>query len=57
VQPGQTVELMHFAVQRDPDDIGAAQSQAAALVNLSDPRALSGMTAAERARVVNFFIH
>ena len=45
---------MHFAVQRDPADIAGAEAQAQALVNLTDPNALAGMTPAEKALVVNF---
>ena len=56
VQPGQTVALMHFAIQREPADAAGAQAQAEALATLSDPRALEGMSAEERAQVVNFRI-
>ncbi|MGH9721191.1 MAG: hypothetical protein ACRD8O_13330, partial [Bryobacteraceae bacterium] len=56
VQPGQTVILMHFAIQRDIGDLDGARAQAEALVNLSDPDALVGMTATEKAQVVNFRI-
>jgi hypothetical protein len=56
LQPGQTVILMHFALQREPGDTAGAQTAAEALSNLSDPRALEGMSAEERARVVNFSI-
>jgi hypothetical protein len=56
VEPGETVILMHFAVQRGVTDTAGAQAQAQALVNLTDPNALSGMTEQERAQVVNFQI-
>ena len=56
VPPGQTVILMHFAVQRPPSDLTGTKSQASALVNLSDPNALNGMSAAEKATVANFVI-
>ena len=46
--------MMHFAIQRAPLDTAGAQSQAVALVNLSDPSALAGMSADEKAQVVNF---
>jgi len=49
-----TVILMHFAVQRGITDAAGAEAQAVALVDLSDPKALVGMTDAERSRVVNF---
>jgi hypothetical protein len=56
IPAGQAVTLMHFAVQRAPFDTGNATTQAQALVNLTDPNALSGMTAADKAQVVNFKI-
>ncbi|MEQ1869412.1 MAG: carboxypeptidase regulatory-like domain-containing protein, partial [Vicinamibacterales bacterium] len=56
VPAGQSVTLMHFAVQREPTDTAGATAQANALANLTDPNALSGMTAEEKARVVNFVI-
>jgi len=54
IPAGGSVTLMHFAVQRDPADIAGAEAQAQALVNLTDPNALAGMTPAEKALVVNF---
>lgn len=54
VPANQTVILMHFLVQRAPGDIAGATSQAQALVNLTDPNALAGMTAQEKAEVINF---
>lgn len=54
IAPGQTVILMNFAVQ-SLDDNGAI-SEAQALVNLSDPDALDGMTVEERSQVVNFAV-
>ncbi len=56
VAPGQSVSLMHFAVQREPSDAAGAEAQARALSELTDPDALTGMSAAETARVVNFRI-
>lgn len=56
VPPGQTVILMHFAVQRDPSDLNGAKAQAVSLVNLTDPNALTGMSAADKSQVVNFTI-
>jgi hypothetical protein len=56
VQPGQTVILMHFTVQRDAADAAGIRAQAEALVNLNDPRALRGMSAEEKAQVINFNI-
>jgi hypothetical protein len=48
--------LMHFAVQRESTDAAGAAAQAQALVNLTDPNALAGMTPVEKAQVVNFRI-
>jgi hypothetical protein len=56
IPAGESVTLMHFAVQRDPTDTAGAEAQAQALVNLSDANALLGMTAQDKARVVNFKI-
>jgi hypothetical protein len=47
---------MHFAVQRDPSDLTGAKAQAGSLSSLTDPNALDGMTAGEKAEVVNFNI-
>jgi large repetitive protein len=54
IPAGQSVSLLHFAVQRDSSDAGGAGSQAQALVSLSDPDALAGLGAADRAKIVNF---
>jgi len=56
IPAGQTVILMHFAVQRPPSDLTGTKAQAAGLVNLTDPNAVSGMSAAEKAAVANFII-
>jgi hypothetical protein len=56
VPAGQTTALMHFAIQRDGDGAAAAQAEAEALAGLTEPNALVGMSAAERAQVVNFVI-
>jgi hypothetical protein len=56
IQSGESVTLMHFAVQRDPADLAGAEAQAQALVNMTDPNGLAGMTPAEKALVVNFKI-
>ena len=56
VPPGATVILMHFAVQREVLDTAGAQAQAQALVSLTDPNALVGMSADEKAAVVNFVV-
>jgi hypothetical protein len=54
IPAGQTVILMHFAVQRPIGDTAGAQAQAEALVNLTDSNALVGMSPAERSQVINF---
>jgi hypothetical protein len=56
VQPGQTVIIMHFAVQRDPSDLAGARAQANSLSGLTDSNALTGMTDSEKAAVINFNI-
>ena len=56
VGPGQTVIVMHFGVQREMSDLTGTRSQAASLADLTDPNALTGMSAAEKAAVANFVI-
>lgn len=56
VPAGQTVMLMHFAIQRDSTDTTGATAQAITLANLSDSDALTGMTLVEKAQVLNFNI-
>jgi len=53
---GEAVTVLHFAVQHDPADAGGAIAQVQALVNLSDPDALTGLAAEDRQRVVNFSV-
>jgi len=43
-------------VQRGMTEAADAETQAQALVSLSDPNALAGMTATERSQVVNFYV-
>jgi len=43
-------------VQRPSSDLVGTKAQAASLVNLTDPNAVSEMTAAEKAAVANFVI-
>jgi len=54
IPAGASATLMHFVLQRNPTDTAGADAQARALVNLTDPNALAGMTAEEKLRVVNF---
>ena len=56
LQPGQSISLMHFAIQRDTTNLAGAQTQAQGLAALTDPNAVFGMTTAEKAQVVNFRI-
>lgn len=56
VPAGQTMILMHFGIQHDPADFSGAQNQANALVNLTDPNALTGMSDTEKSEVVNFTV-
>lgn len=52
--PGQTIGLMHFVVQTPSTD--ATNAQTGALVFLTDPNALAGLTPAQRGSIVNFSI-
>ena len=52
--PGQSAAVLHFAVQRDAADVAGAQAQAEALASLTDPLALEGLSADDRALVINF---
>ncbi len=54
IPAGQTVTLMHFAVQRAPEDTDGARSQSEALSDLSDADMLEGMSDEEKSQVVNF---
>jgi len=54
VPANQTVTLMHFLIQWNSQDTNGAAAQASALVNLSDPNALNGISPQEKAQVVNF---
>lgn len=51
-----TIGLLHFAAQRAPEDLAALQQQLRALADLSDPNALAGLTAPQRAAIRNFVI-
>ncbi len=54
VPPGESVIVMHFGMQRDTGDLAGIQQQAQALVNASDPDEFTGMSDADKARVINF---
>jgi len=51
-----TIIVMHFAIQRGFTNAADAQVEADLLSTLSDPLAVSGLTAAERAQIVNFTV-
>ena len=54
VPVGGSVIVMQFVVVRESGEATAAEQQAAALADLTDPEALLGLSAAERALIVNF---
>ena len=54
VPAGESAIVMQFVVVREPGETTAAEQQAAALATLTDPEALFGLSAAERASIVNF---
>ena len=54
IAPGQSVSLMHYVVARAPGDQNAVVTAADALTMLDDPDALSSLTPAEQAEIVNF---
>lgn len=54
IPAGRTAILMHFAVQRDITDAAGANAMAQALVNLTDPDALTGLGQADKALILNF---
>jgi hypothetical protein len=53
---GQTISVLHFVVQRDINNSSGASSQAQALSSLTDPDALTGLSAAEKAQIRNFIV-
>ena len=55
VPPGQTVILMHFVAEAW--DADAARQKAESLGRLTDPDALTGLTAQEKAQIVNFAVN
>jgi hypothetical protein len=56
VPANQTITLMHFLIQWNSQDTNGATAQGNALVNLTDPNALNGISAQEKAQVVNFSV-
>lgn len=57
LQPGERVALVHFALEGTDGDLSAIRSRAEALVNLSNPYALYGLSEEEKAAIVNFEVH
>ncbi|MEQ1868391.1 MAG: Ig-like domain-containing protein [Vicinamibacterales bacterium] len=56
IPAGESVSLMHFAVQGEPDNLAATDALAQSLANLSNADALNGLSVEEKAGVVNFNI-
>jgi hypothetical protein len=56
IPPGERRAVMHFTLQRAPGDAASAQAAAEALVNLSEADALAGLSAGDKAMIVNFNI-
>jgi hypothetical protein len=56
VPAGQTVALLHYSLQRHPDNAAGAQAASEALMHLTDPDALNGLSAADKAQIVNFLV-
>jgi hypothetical protein len=56
VPEGDTRILMHFVVLRAAGDYSGAEAQAQTLANLTDPAMLTGLSPADRARIVNFVV-
>jgi hypothetical protein len=57
VPAGQTRSILHFVVQGPASGAAAVGTQSFALAALTDPNALAGLTAEEKASIVNFVIH
>jgi hypothetical protein len=51
---GQTRSIMTFTAQRPPDGVSAAITQAESLAAKTDPNMLQGLSAQDRANVLNF---
>jgi len=56
IPAGGSAAFLHFSVARAQADLAGAQAQAEALVNLTDSRALYGLTASEKAMIKNFVV-
>ena len=56
VAPGETVSWLTYAVVREPQSRAAAQAQAQALGAMTEPGMFDGLSAAERASVINFVV-
>jgi hypothetical protein len=49
-----TITFMHFIIQRANQDVAGATALAQSLASLTDPNELTGMSAQDKAQVVNF---
>ncbi len=56
IPAGQTVALMHFALQRQSGDEAGATALAQALAALTDSDALTGLSPGEKAQIRNFIV-
>lgn len=56
IPAGGSAAFLHFSVARAQADLAGAQAQAEALVNLTDSRALYGLTAEEKTLIKNFVV-
>jgi hypothetical protein len=54
LNPGETKMILSYLVQNAPGSVAAVGQQAVALSNLTDGEALTGVTADEKAKIVNF---
>jgi len=54
IAPGQTVSMLHYWLVGDPAATTSVQQRAEAMSNLVAPGMFDGLSAAERARIINF---
>ncbi|MDQ1832630.1 carboxypeptidase-like regulatory domain-containing protein [Massilia scottii] len=54
IPPGKKVSVMYFGMQKPAGDVAAAKSTAQALIKMSDPDMFKGMSAEDKAAVLNF---
>jgi hypothetical protein len=56
IPAGETVALLHFAAHGPAEDVAGVEARAQALAGLTDAEALSGLSAEEKSRVLNFSV-